>query len=80
MFDFLKKFLKTSNEAEIKRIRRTVDQINAMEDGIKKLSDRSFAAKSAVSSLTALCSAALLLLSSIMLVDATTNPFLYFRF
>lgn len=49
-------------------------------DGIKKLSDRSFAAKSAVSSLTALCSAALLLLSSIMLVDATTNPFLYFRF
>ena len=39
MFDFLKKFLKTSNEAEIKRIRRIVDQINAMEDGIKKLSD-----------------------------------------
>ena len=49
-------------------------------DGVKKLSDRNFAAKSAVSSLTALCSAALLLLSSIMLVDATTNPFLYFRF
>ena len=49
-------------------------------DGVKKLSDRSFAAKSAVSSVTAVCSAALLLFSSIMLVDATTNPFLYFRF
>ena len=46
----------------------------------RKLSARSFAAKSAVSSAAAVLSAALLLISSIMLVDATTNPFLYFRF
>ncbi|MBR4627370.1 MAG: MBOAT family protein [Ruminococcus sp.] len=49
-------------------------------EGFKKLSEKNFAAKSAVNSAAALCSAALLLLSSIMLVDATTNPFLYFRF
>ena len=39
MFDFLKKFLGTSNEAEIKRLRKTVDQINGMEDAVKKLTD-----------------------------------------
>ncbi len=39
MFDFLKKYLRTSNDAEIKRLRRTVDQINALEDGVKKLTD-----------------------------------------
>ena len=39
MLDFLKKFLKTSNEAEIKKLRKTVDQINALEGDVKKLSD-----------------------------------------
>ncbi len=39
MFDFLKKFLKTSNEAQVKQLRRIVDQINALEPEVKKLSD-----------------------------------------
>ncbi|MBE5807216.1 MAG: preprotein translocase subunit SecA [Clostridiales bacterium] len=39
MFDFLKKFLGSSNESEIRRLRKTVDQINAMEPEIKKLTD-----------------------------------------
>ena len=49
-------------------------------DGAKKLAERNFAAKSAISSAAAICSAILLVITSIMLVDATTNPFLYFRF
>ena len=39
MFDFLKKFLKTSNDAEIKKLQKTVDQINALEGNVKKLTD-----------------------------------------
>ena len=39
MFDFLKKLLSTSNEAEIKRLRKTVEQINALEADIHRLSD-----------------------------------------
>ena len=39
MFDFLKKFLTPSNEGEIKRLRKTVDKINALEPEIQKLSD-----------------------------------------
>ena len=39
MLDFLKKFLKTSNEAEIRKLRKTVDQINGMEAQIHALSD-----------------------------------------
>ena len=39
MFDFLKKILTPSNEGEIKRLRKTVDRINALEPEIKKLSD-----------------------------------------
>lgn len=46
----------------------------------KKLSSKNRAAKNAADFAAALSSAALLLASSIMLVDATTNPFLYFRF
>ncbi len=49
-------------------------------EGIKKLTDKSFTAKSFTSVAATVCSAAILLLTSIMLVDATTNPFLYFRF
>lgn len=47
---------------------------------VKKVSDKSFAVKSTVSVAGTFICAALLILSSIMLVDATTNPFLYFRF
>lgn len=48
--------------------------------GIKKLCERSFALRSFASVAGTFICAALLLLSSIMLVDATSNPFLYFRF
>lgn len=49
-------------------------------NGIKNITDKHFTAKAAVSSAAAVLSALLLLVTSIMLVDATTNPFLYFRF
>ena len=39
MFDFLKKWLNGSNDAEIKRLRKTVDAINALEPKMKGLSD-----------------------------------------
>ena len=39
MFDFLKKFLAGSNEAELKKIRKIVDQINALEPAMQKLTD-----------------------------------------
>ena len=39
MFDFLKNILRPSNEGEIKKVRKIVDQINALEPEIKKLSD-----------------------------------------
>lgn len=39
MFDFLKKFLTPSNEGEVKKIRKIVDQINALESDTQKLTD-----------------------------------------
>lgn len=48
--------------------------------GIRKLTEKSFALRSTASTVGAIACAALLILSSIMLVDATSNPFLYFRF
>ncbi len=45
MFDFLKKILTPSNEGEIKRLRKTVDQINALESEIQKLSDDAMRAR-----------------------------------
>ena len=39
MFDFIKKMLSGSNEAEIKRLRKTVDAINALEPKMQKLTD-----------------------------------------
>ena len=39
MFDFLKNILKPSNEGEIKKVRKIVDQINALEPDVKKLTD-----------------------------------------
>ena len=39
MFDFLKNLLKTSNESQIKKLQKTVDQINALEAQTKQLSD-----------------------------------------
>ncbi len=46
----------------------------------KKFSERSVRARTAVSLCGTLACAALLILSSILLVDATTNAFLYYRF
>lgn len=47
---------------------------------IKKNADKHFLTKAVTSSAAAVASAFLLVITSIMLVDATTNPFLYFRF
>ena len=39
MFDFLKNLLKTSNDAQVRKLQKTVDQINALEGQTKQLSD-----------------------------------------
>ena len=39
MLDFLKKFLSGSNEAELKKIQKIVDRINALEKQMQKLTD-----------------------------------------
>ncbi len=49
-------------------------------EGIKKLGEKASAVKYISRFMAIPAAAVLLLLSSIMLVDATTNPFLYFRF
>ncbi len=49
-------------------------------EGLKKLTDKNAFTKHTASLVTTFVSAVLLLLTSVMLVDATTNPFLYFRF
>ena len=49
-------------------------------EGIRKLRERYAAAVYVTDVLQPVCSAALLIVSSILLVDATNNPFLYFRF
>ena len=48
--------------------------------GIKNISDKHFVTKATVTSAAAIASALILIVTSVMLVDATTNPFLYFRF
>ncbi len=47
---------------------------------IKNVTDRRFAAKATMSSAAAVVSALLLVITSIILVDATTSPFLYYQF
>lgn len=49
-------------------------------EGLKKLMDKNAFTKHTASLVTTVVSAVMLLLTSVMLVDATTNPFLYFRF
>ncbi|MBQ6040833.1 MAG: MBOAT family protein [Oscillospiraceae bacterium] len=49
-------------------------------DGLQKLKTRYAAAVYAVDAFQVVCNAALLIISSVLLVDATNNPFLYFRF
>ena len=47
---------------------------------IKNVTDKRFTAKVTISSAAAVVSALLLVLTSIILVDATTSPFLYYQF
>ena len=47
---------------------------------IKKASEKSFAVNVAATFMRIPVNLALILVSSVMLVDATNNPFLYFRF
>lgn len=47
---------------------------------IKKTTDKHFASKAVISSAAAVAAAMLLVFTSIMLVDSTTHPFLYFNF
>lgn len=49
-------------------------------DGFKKLTGKTAFTRHVAAFVTTFISAGLLLLTSVMLVDATTNPFLYFRF
>ena len=46
----------------------------------KKITDKCYPVKTVTSVMTAFVCSALLIISSIMLVDSTNNPFLYFRF
>ena len=41
MLDFLKKMLSGSNEAELKKIQKIVNKINALEPSMQKLTDDS---------------------------------------
>ncbi len=45
MLDFLKKILSGSNEAELKKIRKIVDKINALEPQMQKMSDEELRGK-----------------------------------
>ncbi len=45
MFDFLRKFLGSSNDAEIKKLLKTVAKINALESDMQKLSDDAIRAR-----------------------------------
>ena len=47
MFDFLKNILKPSNEGEIKKVRKIVDQINALEPKMQSLKDEELPAVTA---------------------------------
>ncbi len=45
MFEFLKKMLGTSNEAQLKKLQKTVDAVNALGDAFRKLTDAELRAK-----------------------------------
>ena len=45
MFDWLKKLLGSSNEAEVKKLNKIVDQVEALEDSYKQLTDEQLRAK-----------------------------------
>ena len=45
MFEFLKKMLGTSNEAQLKKLQKTVDAVNALGDAYRKLTDAELRAK-----------------------------------
>ena len=43
--NFISKFIKSGNKKELDRIRKIVDQINQLEENIKKLNDKEFPEK-----------------------------------
>ena len=43
--NFISKFIKSGNKKELDRISKIVDQINLLEENIKKLSDKEFPEK-----------------------------------
>ena len=45
MFEFLKKLLGTSNEAQLKKLQKTVDAVNALGEAYRKLTDAELRAK-----------------------------------
>ena len=45
MFGFLKKLLGNSNDAELKKLQKTVDEVNALGDAYRKLTDAELRAK-----------------------------------
>ena len=45
MFEFLKKMLGTSNEAQLKKLQKTVDAVNALGEAYRKLTDAELRAK-----------------------------------
>jgi len=45
MFEWMKKLLGTSNETQLKKLRKTVDAVNALEDDYRKLTDAELRAK-----------------------------------
>ncbi|MDO5145033.1 MAG: preprotein translocase subunit SecA [bacterium] len=47
MFDFVKRLLGGSNDAALKRLKKTVDAVEALEESYKKLSDSELQAKTA---------------------------------
>ena len=45
MLEWLKKLLGNSNEAEVKKLSKIVDQVEALEDSYKQLTDEQLRAK-----------------------------------
>ena len=43
--NFISKFIKSGNKKELDRINKIVDQINLLEENIKKLNDKEFPEK-----------------------------------
>ena len=45
MFEFVKKILGTSNDSQLKKLRKTVDEVNALGDEYRRMTDAQLRAK-----------------------------------